>query len=509
MKRTSSILTVLVLLLAALLAIASCTPTNQGGGATQPPVTTAPTEPADPDNGAEPQIGKTTIEFSVLSDGPALITYDLDGKRIKEVFEDGSMTYTYTEAGVLSRITLEMEGEEIVFDCRYDDNGVPTKAICTGEDAEFIDGLEFVFTYGENGKLTAIAYQVDGEEIYKITYGENGLIEQIAMYGGMATMMPTYNDDDYMNKASVKVQDMLLGEYTYTYSDDKQLIEILIHRPSESSAELELAEKTVITHTADSHKAEAFSLNEDGEMEKDSESLYDLDWNVRERSYYENGVVWNKMVYFKDTNGNKVTERYEMNEDSELVICEKKVEGRNEDGTPAWTEWWVSTEDGELYLECKTIYTDGATENQYYDPDGNLHSKSVETEDEDGNIIEKVYYPKSEGSEFYLAVDSKYNENYELLERYIYNEDGAMASKTLRRVREEGGYYLDHYEPNEDGEMELVSTEVYDEFGMPIPNQGGNENPPQNPGEEKPGEDSESIQNGGANTEDGWGPIQK
>ena len=517
MTRNSSIFTIWLLLLAALLALASCAPTHLGleptapSVTTSPAVTTAPNQPSD-DNNA-PAIGKTTIEFSIFSNGPALVTYDIEGRRIGERFEDGSLRYTYTEEGALSAITLEMGGEEFLFACQYDENGLPTKAVCQNENVDMMRGAEIVFAYDEGGKLTEMSYQAEGENAYSITYGEGGMIEQIVMYGG-AVLTPVYDDESYMTKASIEIGDTLFGEYTYAYSDSKQLIEIVTYGPTEEGLELQC--KIAITHTESGHLVTTYEPNEEGELKKEAERLYGLDWGIKQESFYDQGVFSTKWVYSVDENGNQVDEQYVMNETSELLLYYKLVTAKAEDGSDKWKEEYALDDKGKLFLETKSIYAEEGEENYTYDSNGRLVDKSIQRKDEDGNWIVRYYELRSGSDELYFSFYNKYDSKYDLLESEVYDEAGELVQKTLRRDREEGGFYLDYYDVDENGEMFLFFTEAYDEDGMWIPPQppekpdggsagetGGEQNPDQ------PDPNEGSIQNGGANTESGWGPVQK
>ncbi len=525
MKR--SFLTILALLLASMMLFAACGPTGTtGGGTTQgatDPVGT-PGQTGDQIPGGDQTPGgdtsnpaekKQTYEYSALSMDLVLVTWNENGVREKEFsyLNEMSIVYIYNTQKVLSAIQISTFGEIDEFTCEYDENGVPTKAISDQSDEGCI-----LFEFDANKKMTKMVFADENEQPMMVNYydagGKLSKTELWSTIGGtaavMATMQCEYNGDN-ISAVNVLMGEMSMGQETFTYDENGLIKKIETKSPDETGA-LQLDGYAEYTHSETSHVVKNYTATEDGFVAYNS-TTYDANWKQTERVYYdEAGAIQSKETYGVDANGNRVVEYFEQ-DGEELKLIGKSVYAVHADGSQNWQEEYVADENGELYLSSKTIYTATGYAETYYDESGKEESKYVEETDADGNYLLQQYRLKQDGEGLYLYLTEKRSPEYVLIEDHCFDEAGIEISKTIRRDKQDGGYFLDYYFLGESGQLELDYSEEYDEFGMPIPGEGNGGGSDEGNGgggsSEEPGEEPSdpNINNGGANTEEGWGPI--
>lgn len=504
MKKRSVFLTVFAFLMVGMMMFSACAPTGSSGTGT----TVAETVPETlPENTGDqtPAEKKVTTEYSVIGMGPTFVTWNENGQRQKEISftNDTTFVYIYNTQKVLSAIQISANGETMEFECQYDDNGIPTKAVANSEDM----GIESIlFEYDSNKKMTKMALCAQDEiPVIANYYDENGALSKSELYDTSeespcvsATVLSEYANGN-VSVLKMMMEDMLMAQLDFHYDADGQLVKMETKNAVDENGTLEAYEYIELTHTETSHTVKNYWVEESEGVLYSSET-YDASWNLTEALYYnEDGEVEAKKTVSRDENGNRVTEWFELDE-TELKLSGKTVESFGVDGSLNWIENYIQNEGGEIVIQMKTVYTATGSETTYYDSEGKEESKRVESCDEQGNALLQYYEKKESGEGLYLFESSKYNVDGALLEQHWYDEAGTVISKTLRREGTGGGYFLDYYFLNENNELVLEYSEEYDADGELITTEVSD------PEENTPTEES-GIKNDGANTEAGWGPI--
>ncbi len=511
-----AVLTVFALLLASMMLFASCAPTGTNGAVTTQGDTNPATLPEQPGD-QTPTEQKVTVEYSLLMSGPTFVTWNADGQRQKEFgFTSGiTFNYIYNTQKVLSAIQLTAEGETVEFECQYDDNGVPTKAV-PEEDALGVGS--FLFEYDSNKKMTKMTVAAMGGEMqFASFYDENGRTAKTEL-GEIATMLFEYSGDNVsLVKMMMGEENTVMAQLTFTYGEDGQLARMESQSADEDGIFV-TDEYTEFTHTETSHTVKYYSI-ESSEEKLYSTMTYDADWNQTENLLYnEEGKVVSKDTVSYDKDGNKVSEQYRLEGDT-LVLAWKQVKAFNSDGSTKWMEHYYQNEDGEVALFDKIIYTENGYEETQYGSDGKAEYKYVSTKDEQGNTLFEIYCRRENSDELYRAESGKDTPDGDMIEKYTYDPEGNVQEKMVRRDKTGGGYYIDVYMPNENDELILVDTMEYDENDELVTDddhQTSTEEPtvtgpegsvPGGGNDSTPEEEETGIKNDGANTEAGWGPI--
>ena len=128
-------------------------------------------------------------------------------------------------------------------------------------------------------------------------------------------------------------------------------------------------------------------------------------------------------------------------------------------------------EKGDILVDSSAVYTDDGRfkiynekgnkiEENYYNSNGRLYSKTTYKYDEKGNMIEDNFYDSDDGSLIYKNT-YKYDEKGNKIEEYHYDEDGKFNYKYTYKYDEKGNIIEEnHYDSN--GRLDSKYTYEYD-----------------------------------------------
>ena len=128
-------------------------------------------------------------------------------------------------------------------------------------------------------------------------------------------------------------------------------------------------------------------------------------------------------------------------------------------------------EKGDVIVDSSAVYTDDGRfkiynekgnkiEENYYNSNGRLYSKTTYKYDEKGNMIEDNFYDSDDGSLIYKNT-YKYDEKGNKIEEYHYDEDGKFNYKYTYKYDEKGNIIEEnHYDSN--GRLDSKYTYEYD-----------------------------------------------
>ena len=128
-------------------------------------------------------------------------------------------------------------------------------------------------------------------------------------------------------------------------------------------------------------------------------------------------------------------------------------------------------EKGDVLVDSSAVYTDDGRfkiynekgnkiEENYYNSNGRLYSKTTYKYDEKGNMIEDNFYDSDDGSLIYKNT-YKYDEKGNIIEEYHYDEDGKFNYKYTYKYDEKGNIIEEnHYDSN--GRLDSKYTYEYD-----------------------------------------------
>ena len=128
-------------------------------------------------------------------------------------------------------------------------------------------------------------------------------------------------------------------------------------------------------------------------------------------------------------------------------------------------------EKGDVLVDSSAVYTDDGRfkiynekgnkiEENYYNSNGRLYSKTTYKYDEKGNMIEDNFYDSDDGSLIYKNT-YKYDEKGNIIEEYHYDEDGKFNYKNTYKYDEKGNIIEEnHYDSN--GRLDSKYTYEYD-----------------------------------------------
>ena len=128
-------------------------------------------------------------------------------------------------------------------------------------------------------------------------------------------------------------------------------------------------------------------------------------------------------------------------------------------------------EKGDVLVDSSAVYTDDGhfkiynekgnkIEENYYNSNGRLYSKTTYKYDEKGNMIEDNFYDSDDGSLIYKNT-YKYDEKGNKIEEYHYDEDGKFNYKYTYKYDEKGNIIEEnHYDSN--GRLDSKHTYEYD-----------------------------------------------
>ncbi len=128
-------------------------------------------------------------------------------------------------------------------------------------------------------------------------------------------------------------------------------------------------------------------------------------------------------------------------------------------------------EKGDVLVDSSAVYTDDGRfkiynekgnkiEENYYNSNGRLYSKTTYKYDEKGNMIEDNFYDSNDGSLIYKNT-YKYDEKGNKIEKYHYDEDGKFNYKYTYKYDEKGNIIEEnHYDSN--GRLDSKYTYEYD-----------------------------------------------
>ena len=128
-------------------------------------------------------------------------------------------------------------------------------------------------------------------------------------------------------------------------------------------------------------------------------------------------------------------------------------------------------EKGDILVDSSAVYTDDGRfkiynekgnkiEENYYNSNGRLYSKTTYKYDEKGNMIEDNFYDSDDGSLIYKNT-YKYDKKGNKIEEYHYDEDGKFNYKYTYKYDEKGNIIEEnHYDSN--GRLDSKYTYEYD-----------------------------------------------
>ena len=128
-------------------------------------------------------------------------------------------------------------------------------------------------------------------------------------------------------------------------------------------------------------------------------------------------------------------------------------------------------EKGDVLVDSSAVYTDDGhfkiynekgnkIEENYYNSNGRLYSKTTYKYDEKGNMIEDNFYDSDDGSLIYKNT-YKYDEKGNKIEEYHYDEDGKFNYKYTYKYDEKGNNIeKNNYDSN--GRLDSKYTYEYD-----------------------------------------------
>ena len=128
-------------------------------------------------------------------------------------------------------------------------------------------------------------------------------------------------------------------------------------------------------------------------------------------------------------------------------------------------------EKGDILVDSSAVYTDDGhfkiynekgnkIEENYYNSNGRLYSKTTYKYDEKGNMIEDNFYDSDDGSLIYKNT-YKYDEKGNKIEEYHYDEDGKFNYKYTYKYDEKGNNIeKNNYDSN--GRLDSKYTYEYD-----------------------------------------------
>ena len=128
-------------------------------------------------------------------------------------------------------------------------------------------------------------------------------------------------------------------------------------------------------------------------------------------------------------------------------------------------------EKGDILVDSSAVYTDDGhfkiynekgnkIEENYYNSNGRLYSKTTYKYDEKGNMIEDNFYDSDDGSLIYKNT-YKYDEKGNKIEEYHYDEDGKFNYKNTYKYDEKGNNIeKNNYDSN--GRLDSKYTYEYD-----------------------------------------------
>ena len=128
-------------------------------------------------------------------------------------------------------------------------------------------------------------------------------------------------------------------------------------------------------------------------------------------------------------------------------------------------------EKGDVLVHSSAVYTDAGhfeicnekgnkIEENYYNSNGRLYSKTTYKYDEKGNMIEDNFYDSDDGSLIYKNT-YKYDEKGNKIEEYHYDEDGKFNYKNTYKYDEKGNNIeKNNYDSN--GRLDSKYTYEYD-----------------------------------------------
>ena len=128
-------------------------------------------------------------------------------------------------------------------------------------------------------------------------------------------------------------------------------------------------------------------------------------------------------------------------------------------------------EKGDVLVDSSAVYTDDGhfkiynekgnkIEENYYNSNGRLYSKTTYKYDEKGNMIEDNFYDSDDGSLIYKNT-YKYDEKGNKIEEYHYDEDGKFNYKYTYKYDEKGNNIeKNNYDSN--GRLDSKHTYEYD-----------------------------------------------
>ena len=128
-------------------------------------------------------------------------------------------------------------------------------------------------------------------------------------------------------------------------------------------------------------------------------------------------------------------------------------------------------EKGDVLVDSSAVYTDDGhfkiynekgnkIEENYYNSNGRLYSKTTYKYDEKGNMIEDNFYDSDDGSLIYKNT-YKYDEKGNKIEEYHYDEDGKFNYKNTYKYDEKGNNIeKNNYDSN--GRLDSKYTYEYD-----------------------------------------------
>ena len=128
-------------------------------------------------------------------------------------------------------------------------------------------------------------------------------------------------------------------------------------------------------------------------------------------------------------------------------------------------------EKGDILVDSSAVYTDDGRfkiynekgnkiEENYYNSNGRLYSKTTYKYDEKGNMIEDNFYDSDDGSLIYKNT-YKYDEKGNKIEEYHYDEDGKFNYKYTYKYDEKGNNIeKNNYDSN--GRLDSKYTYEYD-----------------------------------------------
>ena len=155
-------------------------------------------------------------------------------------------------------------------------------------------------------------------------------------------------------------------------------------------------------------------------------------------------------------------------------LTKKKLKGKVKsikETTYQAVEKFGQIEKGDVLVDSSAVYTDDGhfkiynekgnkIEENYYNSNGRLYSKTTYKYDEKGNMIEDNFYDSDDGSLIYKNT-YKYDEKGNKIEEYHYDEDGKFNYKYTYKYDEKGNNIeKNNYDSN--GRLDSKYTYEYD-----------------------------------------------